>query len=184
MLEQLCMQAVKLGFDEAKPLDIATLKPVEMVRQMCAEDKCHAYGKNWTCPPHCGTLDQCAAKIHCYRHGLLLQTVGYLQKRIDSRTILQTEQRHLAQFHRFAELIREYDPNALCLGSGGCRICKVCAWPEACRFPEKACSSMEGYGLFVTQVCRDNGLAYHHGDGTITFTACVLFNGEESPCVR
>ena len=83
-----------------------------------------------------------------------------------------------------AELIREYDPNALCLGSGGCRICKVCAWPEACRFPEKACSSMEGYGLFVTQVCRDNGLAYHHGDGTITFTACVLFNGEESPCVR
>ena len=184
MLEQLCMQAVKLGFDEAKPLDVATLKPMEMVRQMCAEDKCHAYGKNWTCPPHCGTLDQCAAKIHRYRHGLLLQTVGHLQKRIDSRTITQTEQRHLAQFHRFADLVRTYDPEALFLGSGGCRICKVCAWPEECRFPEKACSSMEGYGLFVTQVCRDNGLAYHHGDGTITFTACVLFNWEEAPCVR
>jgi hypothetical protein len=34
---------------------------------------------------------------------------------------------------------------------------------------------MEGYGLFVTQVCRDAGAAYHHGERTITYTACVLF---------
>jgi hypothetical protein len=34
---------------------------------------------------------------------------------------------------------------------------------------------MEGYGLFVTQVCRDAGIPYHHGDKTITFTACILF---------
>ena len=33
--------------------------------------------------------------------------------------------------------------------------------------PLPARSSMEGYGLFVTQVCRDNGMAYHHGEGTI-----------------
>jgi len=173
-----------MGFDEAKSLDIATLRPMDMVRNMCAADKCHAYGKNWTCPPHCGTLEQCAEKLHSYRHGLLLQTVGHLKKRIDGRTIAQTEKRHLEQFHRFAELVREYDPDALCLGAGGCRICKVCAWPEVCRFPEKACSSMEGYGLFVTQVCRDNNLPYHHGERTITFTACVLFDREETPCTK
>ena len=34
---------------------------------------------------------------------------------------------------------------------------------------------MEGYGLFVTQVCRDAGIAYHPGDRTITCTACLLF---------
>jgi len=36
-------------------------------------------------------------------------------------------------------------------------------------------SSMEGYGLFVTQVCRDAGVPYHYGEKTITYTACVLF---------
>ena len=184
MVDHLRKQALALGFDEAKPLNIATLQPMEMVRDMCAADKCHAYGKNWTCPPHCGTLEQCAAKLQSYRHGLLLQTVGYLKKRVDGKTIAQTEQRHLEQFHRFAVLAREYDPNALCLGAGGCRICKVCAWPESCRLPEKACSSMEGYGLFVTQVCRDNDLPYHHGEGTITFTACVLFDREDQPCTK
>lgn len=184
MLEPLRIQALELGFDDAAPLNVATLQPMKMVRDMCAADKCRAYGKNWTCPPHCGTLEECAEKMHRYRHGLLLQTVGHLAKAIDSKTIVQTERRHLESFHRFVELVRTYDPHALCLGAGGCRICKKCAYPEPCRFPEKACSSMEGYGLFVTQVCRDNGLAYHHGAQTITFTACILFDREDSLCTK
>ncbi|MBE6983890.1 MAG: hypothetical protein E7435_06415 [Ruminococcaceae bacterium] len=34
---------------------------------------------------------------------------------------------------------------------------------------------MEGYGLFVTQVCRDNGAEYYHGEKTVTYTGCILF---------
>ena len=36
-------------------------------------------------------------------------------------------------------------------------------------------SSMEAYGLFVTRVCKDNGIPYHYGPKTITYTACVLY---------
>lgn len=59
-----------------------------------------------------------------------------------------------------------FAPDAPCGGNGTC---------GKCRFPDKAFSSMEGYGLFVTQVCRGNELPYHHSDKTITYTACVLF---------
>lgn len=168
-------KALELGFSQAAPLDIGTLVPRLDVREMCAADKCGAYGKNWTCPPHCGTLEDCTQRIRSYHRGVLLQTVGTLEKTIDTKAYRRTEQRHLEQFHRFSAEIRNTYPKALCLGSGGCRICKTCAYPNPCRFPETACSSMEGYGLFVTQVCRDNGLAYHHGDRTVTYTACVLF---------
>lgn len=174
-MEKWIEKAKEVGFSHACALDIATLAPRQAVRDMCAQDKCGAYGKNWTCPPHCGTLDQCASKMQDYSSGILLQTVGQLEKAIDTKGYLRTEQQHLEQFHRFCEELRKDYPQALCLGSGGCRICKKCAWPEACRFPEKACSSMEGYGLFVTQVCRDNGLEYHYGDRTVTYVACVLF---------
>jgi predicted metal-binding protein len=174
-MENWIKKAKELGFDEAVALDVATLRPREDVRSMCAADKCGAYGKNWTCPPHCGALDDCAARIGRYSHGILLQTVGMLEKTIDTKGYRQAEQRHLQQFHAFAECIREVYPNALCLGAGGCRICQKCAYPEPCRFPENAYPSMEGYGLFVTQVCRDNGCAYHHGERTVTYTACVLF---------
>jgi predicted metal-binding protein len=113
--------------------------------------------------------------MKAYRHGILLQTVGTMEKAIDTKAYRRTEQRHLELFHRFAAQLRQAYPTALCLGAGGCRICKTCAYPAPCRFPEQACPSMEGYGLFVTQVCRDNGLAYHYGERTITYTACVLF---------
>ena len=170
-----CAKAGELGFSQAAPLAIETLQPRPDVREMCAADKCRAYGKNWTCPPHCGTLDACHAKIHRYTRGILLQTTGATEKLIDTKAYRRIEGQHLEQFHQFCDQIRALHPDALCLGSGGCRICSNCAFPEPCRFPDKACSSMEGYGLLVSQVCRDNGLAYHYGERTVTYTACVLF---------
>ena len=170
-----CQKAVSLGFTKAVPLDVSTLQPRQDVRDMCAADKCGAYGKNWTCPPHCGTLDECISKMQQYSRGILLQTVGITEKTIDTKAYRRTETQHLAQFHRICDEIRKNYPHALCLGSGGCRICSKCAFPESCRFPEKACSSMEGYGLFVTQVCRDNDCEYYYGEKTIAYTACILF---------
>lgn len=174
-MEQWIDKALQLGFSAALPLNTALLTPRMDVRDMCAADKCRAFGKNWTCPPHCGTLAECAAKLRGYSRGILLQTVGQLEKRIDTRVYRRTEERHMKLFYRMAELVRDAYPDALCLGSGGCRICGECAYPLPCRFPKQACSSMEAYGLFVTQVCRDHGAAYYHGEKTITYTACILF---------
>ena len=170
------IQAAKnLGFDAAVPLDPQKLRSRKDIRAMCAADKCGAYGKNWTCPPYCGTTWECERKMAGYSRGILLQTIGHQSKAIDSRCYRETEKRHLENFHILAELVRTEHPDALCLGSGGCRICRPCAHPLPCRFPGKALSSMEGYGLFVTQVCRDAGLPYYHGELTITYTVCILF---------
>ena len=174
--EQLAKIAEEAGFSAWAPLDITTIELKPEVRDMCAVNSCGQYGKRWSCPPGCGSLEECADRLKGYTQGILVQTVGVMKKTIDSRAMAETEKRHLQQFHRLADLVRQVHPDALCLGSGGCRICGKCAWPEPCRFPERATSSMEGYGLFVTQVCRDNGLAYHHGEKTITYTACILFD--------
>ena len=167
--------ALALGFSYAVPLNTETLTPRRDVRDMCTADKCRAYGKNHTCPPYCGTLEACREKMGQYSRGILLQTMGNTEKLIDTTAYRRIEQQHLETFHRFCEALKAEHPHALCLGSGGCRICGTCAWPEPCRFPDKAYPSMEGYGLFVTEVCRKNGLSYHHGERTVTYTSCVLF---------
>ena len=169
-------KAKELGFDTVAPLDPKLLTAREDVREMCALDKCGGYNKNWTCPPVCGTLEECQAKMRAFDHGILLQTIGHMTKAIDSRCYRETERRHMENFYAFAEKIRKEYPGTLCLGTGGCRVCKQCAYPDPCRFPEKALSSMEGYGLFVTQVCRDAGVPYYYGERTITYTACILVN--------
>lgn len=168
-------KAKELGFDTAAPLAPATLVAREAVRDMCAADRCKAYGRNWTCPPACGDLAQCQEKMGKYQRGILLQTVGILSKLIDSKGYAAAMEKHTKQFRRFAEEIRKEYPDALCLGAGACTVCAECAFPEPCRFPEKAISSMEAYGLFVTQVCRDNNVAYYYGPKTIAYTGCVLF---------
>ena len=169
-------KAKEIGFDAAVPLDPSGLEAREDVRKMCAENRCGAYHRNWTCPPAVGTLEECRDRMHSYRKGILLQTVGKLSKVIDHRAYQETEKRHLKRFYEFAEQLKDVCPDALCLGSGGCRICKNCAYPNPCRFPQKALSSMEAYGLFVTDVCRNNDLPYYYGEKTISFTACALYN--------
>ena len=168
-------KAKEMGFDAAVSLDPRILTAREDVRAMCAQNSCGAYNRNWTCPPACGSLEECQNRMRQYKNGILLQSVGYMRKIIDSGCYRETERRHMEHFRAFAEAIRQQYPDALCLGAGGCRVCRACAYPEACRFPEKALSSMEGYGLFVTQVCQDAGVPYYYGEKTITFTACVLY---------
>lgn len=174
-MEKLIEAALACGFTHAAPLAVDTLKPMTMVRDACAADKCQAYGKNWTCPPTCGTLEECDARMRQYSRGILLQTVGQLAKRIDTKGYMRIEAEHREHILAFAERMRQEYPDILCLGAGGCRVCQTCAYPEPCRFPEKSMSSMEAYGLFVTQVCRDNGMGYYYGPKTLAYTACILF---------
>lgn len=167
--------AREIGFDGAHSLDVSTLHVREDVRAMCAEDKCHAYGHNWTCPPECGTLEDCQKRMESHRYGVLVQTIGHLSKTIDTKGYMETEKTHRLHFQALCEKVRAKYPDALCLGAGGCRVCGKCNYPGPCRFPEKAVSSMEAYGLFVTQVCRDNGVDYYYGPKTIAYTSCILF---------
>lgn len=167
--------AADMGFEEAAVLEPSKLAPLASVREMCAADRCHAYGRNWTCPPAVGTLEECAARIAACQQGLLLQTVGTLASSFDAEGYTRTEKLHMERFARFSQLLRQTYPDALCLGAGGCRMCPQCAYPQQCRFPEKAFSSMEAYGLLVSQVCRDCGVPYYHGPETITYSACILY---------
>ena len=174
-MDNLVQLALDMGFSHAVPLNIKTLEADAQVRAMCAADKCGAYCKNWTCPPSCGTLEQCAERMSAYTSGILVQTMGTLEDSFDVEGMQALEKQHLQNFRRAADALREAFGDVFCLGSGGCRICEKCAWPDPCRFPEKTHSSMEAYGLLVSRVCQKNNLSYYYGKDTLTYTACFLF---------
>lgn len=166
--------AKECGFDTAVTLDPTTIELHEEVREMCAEGKCKAYGRNWTCPPACGDLPYCRSVIAGYSEGMIVQTIGQLEDSMDYESMMDTAARHKQNFMKLAEKIREVYPKALCLGAGGCTVCEKCNYPEPCRFPEKAFSSMEGYGMLVSEVCTRNNVPYYYGENTIAFVGCCL----------
>lgn len=147
------------------------------VREMCASDRCHMYGKCWTCPPGCGTLEEIRKKALTYRRGILLQSTGCLEDEFDAETMQQTEARHKQRFRAFAEQLRQWAPGCMPMGSGPCEICSSCTYPDQpCRFPQKAVPSMEACGLLVSEVCQSSGLGYYYGPKTMTYSSCALID--------
>jgi len=171
-------EALEAGFTLAEPLNIETIKLREEVREMCAVNKCHAYNTNWSCPPACGTVAECQERIKKYETGLIVETTGQLEDDFDFETMEKTAKDHADHFIQFLKKIRKdhSDLEVLPLGAGECLNCKQCTYPEApCRFPELMSSPMEGYGMVISDVCKDNGILYNHGRGTLTYVGCYLF---------
>ena len=173
-VEEMMDLAKEIGFETVAPLNVATLHSMEEVRNMCAANTCHAYGSNWSCPPACGTIAQCAEKMSKYTRGVLVQTIGELEDSWDFEGIQEAAENHGKRFREAVLRLHKEGVEALCLTAGACPICEKCAFPEPCRFPDKAISSMEAYGLLVNQVCTDNGIPYNHGSDKMAYTGCLL----------
>lgn len=180
-LKAMLSAAREEGFD-AYEMRVSTLVFRPEVRDMCAADKCSSYNKNWSCPPACGTLEEHAARCSAFSKGVLVQTVGRLEDDFDFETMTETGRLHTENFLRLTDRLRAVSVDFLALGMGACTICEKCTYPNSpCRFPTRMCPSMEACGLVVSEVCKENGVAYHHGSLTIAYTSCILFDRKELP---
>lgn len=168
-------EAKKKGFTVAAPLDCSTIHLKQEVRDMCASNTCGMYGKNWSCPPGCGEIPECEKNVSKYSKGIIVQTVGAIEDSLDFEGMMEVQDKHTKMYEEFSEELRKKYKSVLCLGTGTCTICKTCTYPEEpCRFPDKQISSMESYGILVSEICKDNGVAYYYGSDKISYTACYL----------
>ncbi len=173
--EQLHQLAVELGFSHTAPLDISTIELKPEVRQMCASNTCGQYGKRWSCPPGCGTLEDCQSQLAKKSAGILVQSVGDIEDGFDFEAMMEIEQAHKQRFLAMYDRLREQGTAALAIGSGCCTLCRECTYPNApCRFPERHVASMEAFGMLVVDVCKANGLGYYYGPDKMAYTSCFL----------
>ncbi len=173
--ETLNQLAQNAGFSAWAPLDISTIELKPEVREMCAANTCGQYGKRWSCPPGCGTLDECAERIQGYTHGILVQTYGDIEDGFDFEAMMEIEADHKAHFQEMYETLRAAGAKPLAIGAGCCTQCAKCTYPDdPCRFPEKMISSMEAYGMLVLEICKRNGLQYYYGADKMAYTSCFL----------
>ena len=167
--------ALELGFDHAAALNAKRLRALPEVRDMCASDRYRRYGGSWSCPPACGTIAQCQARMLSYTGGVLVQTTAQLADDFDYESMTRAQEEHKKHFFTLARQARLLFPDCLPLTAGSCTICRSCTCPDRpCRFPNKMLSSMEAYGLLVSAVCEASGLPYYYGPGTLTYSACIL----------
>ncbi len=164
------------GFSHIGYADMSSLIPLEDVRSMCSSARCGSWNKNWACPPACGSIDHARRMIARYDEALLVQTTRQLLDEFDYDGMKNAAELHKYKFLNFVRQVRFICPDCLPLTAGSCTICAKCTYPDKpCRYPSKKLSSMEAYGLFVSDICLRSGLKYNYGPRTITYTSCVLY---------
>ena len=173
--DELVREAREIGFSQAGELNLSALVFMPEVRDMCNPKQCPQFGKNWRCPPACGSIEQAAERAAQYSYGLIVQTIGKMEDDFDYECIQATSKKHKKDFFALVEKLKERYSDVLPMGAGACEICDACAYPDApCRFPDKSISSMEAYGLWVSKVCELSSIPYNNGKATITYTSCYL----------
>ena len=174
-MEKLETLAKAAGFTHMGPLERSTIVLHQEVREMCRTGNCGAYGKKWSCPPACGTLEECGERLDQFSRGILVQTVGKLEDSFDYEAMMDTEKAHKEHFADLEKELRRRYPRVLAIGAGGCTKCPKCSYPDApCRFPDQAFVSMEAYGMLVLEVCKNNNMTYYYGPDTIAYTSMFL----------
>lgn len=173
--DQLSGIAERSGFTAWAELNTATIKLNPEIREMCAANSCGQYGKRWSCPPGCGSLQECGEQMKDFTHGILVQTCGELEDNFDFEAMMRIEAEHKAHFGEMYDRLRDTAEHVLALGTGCCTICTDCTYPDApCRFPDRMVSSMEAYGMLVLEICKANGLPYYYGSQKMAYTGCFL----------
>ncbi len=173
--EQAEALAREAGFSHWGFFPAGELRFLPEVRDMCAADRCRQYGKSWSCPPACGTLEECRGRAEAFDWGILLQTTVAMEDDFDVDAMAEGDRLQRERFDAFCGRIDPAERH-LALGAGACSLCAACTYPDApCRFPGRLRPSMEAYGLQVADVCKSAGTAYYYGPRTLTYSCCVLF---------
>jgi len=151
-------------------------------RKMCESNQCGIYGKCWMCPPAIGEINELMKTVRSFSGAILYQTVYDIEDSFDIEGMFEAKKAHARVSEKLEEKIQlqlksQGTERYLHLTCGGCFLCKTCAIAEnkPCRFPRKALSSLEAYGIDVYNTTKDTPLKYINGQNTVTYFGMILF---------
>ena len=179
-MEKLQKILEQAGIFEYGLVDTETIQCTQDVRDMCEVNTCRQYGKNWACPPATGTVDECQQRLKQYEKMLLFSVKYDLEDSFDYEGM----QAGAAEFKKVCRevdaAVRPYLEDYLILSNGACSLCKECTCPDApCRFPKQAYGSLEGYGIFASELAKQAGLHYINCANTVTYFGAVVCRAKD-----
>lgn len=179
MKTDLIALAKSIGFTNAEWVDASQIVCDRRFREQCAANACGVYGKCWMCPPDIGDIDELISQVKSYKRGLLYQSIFTLEDSFDFEGMQEGGREQSRRSRLLDDALRsEGYEGYLHLSKGGCGVCSPCAKVkgEPCRFPDRALSSLEAYGINVSATVKSTSMKYINGVNTVTYFGIVLFS--------
>lgn len=158
-------------------VDTSEIRFTQEVRGMCEANTCRKYNKTWACPPAIGTVEECRERVQKYDKMLVFSAKWDLEDSFDFEGMMAGGEQFKLVCRAVDKAVRPYLKDYLVLANEGCDTCKTCTYPDApCRFPEQTHGSLEGYGIFVSELAKQAGINYINGANTVTYFGGVAFS--------
>ncbi len=158
LLQELLQKGKEYGLTQVLPFDTQKIVVAEWVHLKCRYG-CSQYSTNWCCPPATPSPDKVRSIVEEYTKAVLL--VGnntckdfYLnngkkranQVRCWKGTISLERMLFLKGYYKAFSLVGEC-----------CALCKECAYPDTCRFPQEKRPSVESFSIDVIGTLNNLG---------------------------
>ena len=166
------------GANNSSVIEVSGIYFDPELRKACEQNYCGNFGKNWTCPPLCGDVNELIKRAKQYSQAIVFQTIHDLEDSYDFEGMTEAGKKHNTLVKDVFKATKEMlSDNSIVLGAGGCSVCEVCARKdeEPCRYPDLAITSLEAYGMYVSKIAEQGGMKYINGQNTVTYFGMVLF---------
>lgn len=175
-------EAKAFGVEGMCAIDPSLIRYSPQFRELCAQNRCGQFGKNWMCPPAVGDFQVLKARVGRYRECIVFQTIHPVSDSKDKALIQEAFRKHNEALKKIRlQLFEQHGiSDLLALGGGPCRHCETCSATsnEPCRSPEQAVASLESYGIDVGALMATCNMPYSFAQKTITLVGAVFYNPE------
>lgn len=166
-------------FGHVKSIQASGIVQHSQVREMCKQNACGFYGKNWTCPPAVASLEELKKQFEPFDGFLVVFEVYPIKSSFDWKGMMAGMDAFKTKLQAMKKAMDETAPRDafLILGAGACGLCKTCTYAEGdpCRQPDDAVVSLEASGIDVMRLMKDHGMKYNNGPNTVTYVGGVFY---------
>lgn len=161
---------------EYAELSTADIEFSEHVINACKANYCGKYNTCWGCPPAVGSLAALKAKYTAYPFAFVFTTKHAIEDSFDIDGMSAARLEH----DKVEDAVRSVLPaGSKVLGAEGCNVCKTCAYPAPCRFPDRMKTSVEAAGIDVVSLAKTANIGYTNGENTVTYFSLVFMENDD-----
>ena len=165
---QMLALAQEVGFSPAF-CDTADIPVDHSFRRYCEENLCGQYGKNYGCPPYCGTPEAMEARLRIPGRALVLQSAWAISDYTDHAAIAQAKIAHNAASYALLQKLTAAGVRGFMVGCSGCTACPECTLQHGapCARPKQHYACMSAYCVHVLDLATRCSLRYDCADGML-----------------
>ena len=179
-IQELISIALKAGFYKAEVIDTDKICIDLGFRKYCEENLCGNYGRNYSCPPDCGTAYDMKGQIHRYENALVLQSRWEIDDVSNRENLRSVRLMHNNAMLRIVRQLKNEGYEGVMAGASECLLCDTCQKIKGgeCLHPNERYSCLSAYCVNVSSLAKTCSMDYTYKDGVLYFFGMYLFNIE------